>query len=320
MALKFNVGEVPRTKPFQFADLAELSILVGLNSQISKADLDSLITTGRRDSDPDAEGRQDDALDVTAAHTKNAEDCFKQFGYRNGALNDIYPFWVDDAMLVSRPQIGNLGYIYLFCLICSRLGSFSGVVGFTQTCARLFTELSAAALKASLKHASKVYIFDAGSSDRAIHFHSDLRQALRKLAVMLNARPDEYLIDQQSASGDGGVDLVAVNSFSDSARGVLAYFGQCAAQQDGWPKKTLETRRSAAFFSMGHPASNLLYTPIMYRNANGGWVNDLYSQDCIIFDRLRIMRALNADIETVSIDLFNEIKAIVFSVSDAEIE
>jgi len=319
MTLKFTIGEVPRTKPFQFADLAELTILVGQYAQVSKADLDSLINTGRADSDPDPERGHGDALDLASTYVRNAEDCFRQFTYRSGALDESYPFVIDNALLAARPQISDLGYFYLFFLVCSRLGSFSGVRGFAQRCAKLFTDLAAVALRASLKNAAHVYVFDAGSSDRAQHFHTDLRHALKALANMLNAKADVDLIEQQSSSGDGGIDLVAINNLGDAARGILAYFGQCAAQQNGWPKKTLEARRSGAFFSMGHRASNLLYTPVMYRNATGSWVNDLYSEDCIIIDRLRMMRALQAVADGAPGALLEQIREVVGLVADAEV-
>jgi hypothetical protein len=319
MALKFTVGEIPRTKSFQFADLAELTILVGLTSQISKADLHGLIASGSIDADPDGSSEDDDPLATANAQVRNTEDCFRQFSYRAGALDASYPFVVGDSLLTARTRISNAGYIYLFCLICSRLGSFSGRTGFAQHCAKVFTELSSVALRASLKNAADVFIFDAGSADRAKFFHTDLRKALVKLAANLNARPDLDLIGQQSTSGDGGIDLVAINRLGDTAKGVLAYFAQCAAQQDGWPKKTLETKRSAAFFALGHPASNLLYTPVMYRNATGRWVNDLYSQDCIIVDRLRMMRAVQPAIHQAPVAIFHSIKAVVDDVASAAI-
>jgi len=320
MALKFTIGQVPRTRAFQFADLMELTVLVGLSTQVSRADLDALINTGNIDADPDDDheaNTDSDAIAVTASKVKNAEDCFGQFEYRAGALDEHYPFQVEQSLLTPRKQITNSGYVYLFCLVCSRLGSFSGKKGFTQRCAKLFTELAAVALSASLKKSADVYVFDANSADRKAHFHTDLRKALRKLAVELNARPDEHLIDQQSSAGDGGLDLVAFNRMGDKALGVMAYFGQCAAQQNGWPSKTLEPKKTAGFFAMGHDPSNLLYTPVMYRNAAGHWVNDLHSQDCIIVDRLRMMRALQAVIHEAPSILFNQIRAVVHEVAGA---
>lgn len=319
MALKFKVGEVPRTKAFQFADLAELTILVGRTTQVSKADLDGLIGMGARDSDPDPDGEDPDsaAIDVATAHSRNTEDCFKQFSYRSGALDENYPFLLDDSLLTAKKDMTASGYIYLFCLVCSRLASFSGQTGFAQRCAKAFTDLSGSALRVVLKHSADVYIFDAGSTDRDEHFHTNLRLALKKLAIQLNALPIDDVIDQQSSSGDAGLDLIAINRMGDSARGVLAYFGQCAAQQNGWPKKTLETQRSGAFFSMGHAASQLLYTPVLYRNASGRWVNDVYSQDCIIVDRLRMMRTLSAVAHELPAVVFDEIVAIVNDVANA---
>lgn len=318
MPLKFTVGEVPRTKAFQFADLAELTILVGRTTQVSKADLDGLIGMGAHDSDPDTENDgSDQPIDIATIHSRNAEDCFKQFSYRSGALDNNYPFHLQDSLLTAKPEMTKAGYVYLFCLVCSRLASFSGQIGFPQRCAKVFTELSSAALRASLKHSADVYIFDAGSTDRAQHFDSNLRLALNKLAVLLNALPVQDVIDQQSTSGDAGIDLVAINRMGDSARGILAYFAQCAAQQNGWPKKTLEAQRSGAFFSMGHDPITILYTPVLYRNASGTWVNDMYSQDCVIIDRLRMMRAMENVIHELSDDVFEQIQAVVGEVANA---
>ena len=319
MPLQFRVGEVPRTKPFQFADLAELLILTRLNSQVSKADLDGLIRAATEDSDPDFDGIVADQLDEQLAHDRNAEDCFQQLLFRVGALDEHYPFLVRDALLTGCERISQLGCVYLFLLVCSRLGSFTGRAGFAQECARQFTELSAVALGAALNGSASVYVFDAGSADRANHFHTDLRKALRALAVKLNALAIDDLVDQQSTSGDGGIDLVAINSPGDPARGVLAYFGQCAAQQNGWPRKTLESVKAKAFFSMGHGAANLLYTPVMYRNSNGRWVNDLHSHDCVIMDRLRTLRALKALGDNVPERLFENVQQLVREAASAEL-
>ena len=319
MPLQFRVGEVPRTKPFQFADLAELLILTRLNSQVSRADLDGLIRSASEDSDPDFDGVVADQLDKQLAHDRNAEDCFRQLLFRSGALDEHYPFLVKNALLTGCDRISELGYLYLFLLVCSRLGSFAGRTGFAQDCARQFTELSAVALGATLNGSARVYVFDAGSADRANHFHTDLRKALRALAEKLNALAIDDLVEQQSASGDGGIDLVAINAPGDPARGVLAYFGQCAAQQNGWPRKTLESVKAHAFFSMGHGAANLLYTPVMYRNASGRWVNDLHSHDCVIMDRLRTLRALKAATERIPAPLLTNIQRLVQEAASAEL-
>jgi hypothetical protein len=319
MSLTFKVGEVPYTKPFQFADLAELMILVQLSGQVSKADLDTLINTGSLDSDPDGDGEELDQLGAQQVHDRSSEDCFLQLDYRQGALDCAYPFNLDDALLTARANITDAGYIYLFLLICSRLGSFSGEPGFHQDCAKTFTEVSAVALRASLNRSAEVYVFDAGSDDRAEYFHTDLRHALRRLATMMNASPIEDLIEQQSSSGDGGLDLIAINRLGDTAKGVLAYFAQCAAQMTGWPKKTLEAKRTTSFFSMGHEASNLLYTPVMYRKSTGRWVNDLFSHDCIIMDRVRILRALQEQAVEMPSNLLQKMRAVVNNVATVEV-
>lgn len=319
MPLIFTVGEIPKTKPFQFADLAELLILTGTTSQISKADLSDLIQTGSLDSDPDGhENYEDNPLSLSASYDRNIEDCFQQFRYRTSALGESYPFELINGLLTRRSSISIAGYVYLFCLVCSRLASFDNKSGFRQNCASIFTELSSQALKLTLKDSARVYIFDAGSIDRKVIFDSNLKLALPKLAQKLNARPDMYVIEQQSTSGDGGIDLVAINSMGDSANGILIYFAQCAAQKDGWPDKTLETRRSSKFFSLSHDASNMLYTPVLYRNASGQWVNEVHSADCIIVDRLRIMHAVQDSVQQDLEPAFSQFKSVVDDVAQSE--
>jgi hypothetical protein len=321
MSLLFSVGEVPKTKSFQFADLAELQILVGLNTQVSKADLEYLIQTGRQDSDPDGkEAPSATALDASDGSTRCVEDVFKQFSYRRGALDEIYPYSFQSSLIASKASIDQAGYVYLFCLLCSRLKSFSGIKGFTQRCARAFTELSKSILAYTLNESADVFVFDAGSEDRRVFFHTDLRKALPLLAEKLNARPESDVINQQSSSGDGGIDLVAIHKLNDSAKGVLSYFAQCAAQQDGWPKKTLESRLSQAFFKMAHPPSNLLFTPVMYRSTTGQWINDLYSQECVIIDRLRLLKIFQRIPTSSSFPIFSEVKDIVDLAACATIE
>ena len=310
MPLNFKVGEVPRTKPFQFADLAELLVLMQVNAQVSKADLESLIATGNADSDPDEESRTVGAVDVQLKHERNHEDCFRQLSYRNDALDATYPFAVNGALLSAKARISDLGYIYLFLLICSRLGSFSGVAGWHQGCARLFALVAAESLRSALNGSATVYVFDAGSEDRAKHFHTNLRQALPLLAAKLNALAVHELVNQQDAHGDGGLDLVAIQPPGDKAMGLVAYFGQCAAQKEGWPKKTLEATKVNAFFNMGHEAFNLLYTPVMYRKATGGWVNDLHTYNCVVIDRLRLLKTLDP-VAPIPVALLHEVRVAV---------
>jgi hypothetical protein len=291
--LEFTVGQVPQTKPFELADLAELLILVGFNNEISKADIESLINAGCVDSDPsESATSNDEEVDSYTAKDKSLEDCFKNLSYRAHCLDEDYPFLVNGHVLSAKSHISSAGYLYLFCLICSRLSSFSGRKGFHQHCAKIFTEVAKVSLKASLKSSAEVYIFDAGSEDRKLHFHTDLRKALVELAKKLNATPDTDVIDQQSSSGDAGIDLVAINSFGDHAKGVFAYFGQCAAQQSNWTGKVFETRKSGAFFKLAHPSKNLLYIPVFYRTSSGRWANELHAHGAILVDRLRILKSI----------------------------
>ena len=311
MALKFKVGEVPRTKPFQFADLAELMVLVGLYSELSKPHLDQIIQSGSQDSDPDTyHGPPEAIVSEHDVYSKNAEDCLKHLRYRAGALDDDYPFVVENAVLTAKSKITSVGYLYLFLLVCSRLASFTGRAGFAQECAKTFTLLSKAALKSTLKDSAQVYVFDANSEDRKL-LGTNLRDALRSLGRLLAAAPQNETIEQQPTSGDGGLDLIAVTRLDETAKGAIAYFGQCAAQQNGWPRKTLEPKRTGAFYHFAHQPYNLMFTPVMYRDGTGRWVNDATTQDCVVIDRLRLIRSLQGGKKTIPSPLWLSIRQTV---------
>lgn len=308
---KFDRGEVPKTRAYQFADLAELLLLVGDYDELSHGDLESVIAQGKPDSDPDE--RADECAHPVEANIREQgyiKACFNHFAYRVGAFDDIYPFELEDEVLIKKEMIAERNYVYLFLLGCSRLASFKDLQ-FRQHCAHLFVDVAAHALRHIMSENAKIWVFDANSTDRREHFGTHLQNALRKLGVEISERHDEIVVLQQSTSGDGGLDLVGVHQFSDRGRGYLTFFGQCAAQQDGWPKKTLETRRLNTLFNFSHKPYNLNFIPVLYRQSNGEWVNEVHISDCLIVDRVRIVKTLYHGDTNLPAGLFTRIRECV---------
>ncbi|MFZ6723619.1 hypothetical protein [Undibacterium sp. Ji49W] len=308
---KFVRGEVPKTRPFQFADLAELLLLVGDYDELSHGDLEAVITQGVPDSDPDEKSdNTDHAVEVNAREQRYIKGCFNHLTYRVNAFDDIYPFEMDQEVLVKKASISQQNYVYLFLLGCSRLGSFNDLK-FRQVCAHLFVEIAAQALKKLMSANSKIWIFDANSDDRRSHFTTNLQESLRILAREMSERHDEMVVIQQEPSGDGGLDIVGIHQFPDKGRGYLVFLGQCAAQKDGWPKKTLEPRRLNTIFNFSHQPYNLNFIPVLYRNITGAWVNEVYTADCVIVDRLRIVKTIYQNGEGLSLKVFQKVKSCV---------
>lgn len=308
--IKFVRGEVPQTKAFLLADYVELLILVGCRDVISRADLETEITLGDPDSDPDEVMGVGDQIEQNGRMQRAISNCFGQLEYRALSLGEAYPFQLEEGVLTRKKTINGAGYIYLFLLICSRLASFSGK-GFGQDAASVFVAVSADTLRAVLGEHHEVHTFDANSADRRSLFGTNLKDALYALAKHMQADPVAHVIDEQGTSGDAGVDLVAVRRFSDSAKGLLCYVAQCAAQKDGWPKKTYEARKLLAFIHAAHEPFNLVFIPVLFRKASGVWFNTAAAHACVLIDRLRIVKAVYPSYTTLQMATFDALREIV---------
>lgn len=299
--MSFQLGVIPKTKPFQFADLAELLILVGEYSELSVADLSRIIAEGQADPDSlgeeetDASRRPDPSAPVGTRDHQYASECFEHLRSRKKAFGRFYPFHFDGRTLKLKPNLTEPHRFYIFTLCCARLSSFPTAGGLRQAAAKTFTELSAQVMADMLPSGSVVRIFDANSSDRANHYGNNLRKALKQLAVDLCEPPNLDAIEEQETSGDAGLDLVGIFDLKDASRGHIALFGQCASQQDGWTHKTLEAspERLRSLIQFSHAPGNVLFMPVFYRKTTGTWVNQLHTGSCILMDRLRIVKLLS---------------------------
>jgi hypothetical protein len=299
--MSFEIGAVHKKRPHLFADLAEL-ILVSTydgTEQLSQAKLE-LVAKELPIADDDLDDQDSDAehaIDIKESSDKAIEDCWAQLEYRQAVFGDFYPFEVLGAQLRWKPgSRTSRQCAYTFLLVCSRLRSFA-IAGFAQRAAKVFAKVSRAALQGMAGLNAAVRIFDANSDDRREHYGLNLRDAIRKLAVEVGAHHiSEADIDGLDASGDAGLDLVAVHQFDDGAVGSFAIFGQCASQETDWPSKTLEAdpRRFTALFNCLHEHSNLMFIPISFRKASGEWVHNRATSGCLLVDRLRILRLLDS--------------------------
>jgi hypothetical protein len=309
--MTFQRGTVPKTRPFQFADLAELLILSGEYSEISRADLERIIEEGQPDPDDeedDAGGRAlgpDTDLPVNARDDRWISACVEHFRSRKAAFGKYYPFLFDGRTLQRKETLTETHLVYIFVLCCARLASFPTEDGVRQKAAKAFTTLSAEVMKNMLPKAATVRIFDAGSTDRANYYGNNLRKALVKLAEDLCEPPTLEAIEEQETSGDAGLDLVGLLNLADKSRGHVAMFGQCAAQQNGWPQKTLEAspERMKSLIGFSHPPSNVMFMPLFYRKAAGTWVNQMHAGGCILMDRLRILKLLAANTNSLPVGI-----------------
>ena len=87
-------------------------------------------------------------------------------------------------------------------------------------------------------------------------------------------RVDEEECDRAGSSGDAGFDIIATVKFDDNLNCNFGILGQCGAQEEGWPKKTLEAHsiNLSPYFHTTFAYPSVMFTPVFYRDSNGQWV------------------------------------------------
>ena len=298
--MTFEIGVLHKSRPHLLADLAELILVAGYDNldQLSQAKLELLAKEMPSASDEQEAFEDDDehAIDKVEAVSRYIEDCWQLLEYRQAAFAEFYPFQVNGPQLEWKPgQRTDKECAYALLLICSRLRSFK-VKGFPQSAAKAFTSVCKEALQTLAPRGAAVRIFDANSEDRQNHYGTNLRQAIRKLAMEIGAHHvNEDEIAKLSTSGDMGLDLITSRSFSDIASGAYAIFGQCGAQETEWPTKTLEAHpiKFQGLFTLLNQPDNLMFIPVSYRDSTGHWVAGYRAAGCLLMDRQRILDLVN---------------------------
>ena len=304
MMMHFKVGKLHPNSPHLFADLAELLVLIGLHGQsrLHKSQLIELRKEGEIHSDELSEEQDfkdyaETEADVSDRMSRQVDDVWSQLEYREESFEGFYPFKLDDDYLSLEEELRDKQKLYVLMLSCSRLRSFDHD-GTRQLWAKNFTTLSREATVALAPVGSDIKIFDANSDDRRSYYGTDYRQALIKLGEDLSViNINTVECQKQSSSGDGGLDIVAIYNFNDSAVAAQAIFGQCGAQETEWPKKNLEAtpqRFSHALQFQVQP-SCVMFTPVCYRNADGSWVQNSGTNQVLLLDRYRILSLISQE-------------------------
>lgn len=299
----FDVGDMHPNTPHLLADLVELLCIINYTGRnaFHQTDLASLLNVSNTSVDEvDQERREvrrisSDAVlgDRTEAQLENV---WIQLSYRFASMGDMYPFIVEGDEIRLRDEQTNKHRVYIFTLCCSRLRSFIRIRGAAQRWARGFAILCKYATQALLPAHGEVKIFDANSEDRRSYYGTDLRRALRVMGSDLGVkRVDEEECDRAGSSGDAGFDIIATVKFDDNLNCNFGILGQCGAQEEGWPKKTLEAHsiNLTPYFHTTFAYPSVMFTPVFYRDSNGQWVTSRPTSGVILLDRLRTLFLLD---------------------------
>lgn len=283
--MSFSIGRLEKNSAYLMADLVELIVSLKLDgrAEFQLDDIASII-----EGQPDFDDRDINNL------RDSLSGAWGQLEYRSARFNTDYPFRLVRNGLRLKTTFTAGARIYLLLLACSRLRSFDREL--RNAWATTFAFLSREALRELMPASAAVKIFDANSEDRKSYFGTDLRKALKVLgrdlaAAMIN----EAECDLKDASGDAGIDLVAIAKWNDNATGIHAILGQCAAREKEWPEKRFEASPLGlrGLYSFLTDPVNAVFIPVLYREANGSWVAQTPASGCLLVDRLRILLLLN---------------------------
>ena len=258
---------------------------------------EGLAEYSRGDLDPDSSFTvaPEDAVEEQAvtdtsstAHSTKVDDTLNQIAYRCGSLKG-YALALDKGVVrrTATPVGADEELVYRFLLACSRSET-------SQALGDTFSELCKLALYRFFAGRASVWNIDARSSDRVL-MGKTTPKVVAFLAPKIGARVKAAPHGQLAAGGDGGCDLVATIGFDDHAMGHVTFLAQCAASSnvDYWRNKICEPSRFAYLYEMTTPPQICMFIPYVYRSTDGTWENEANCSNMVMFDRGRILAALD---------------------------
>lgn len=302
MPVEYSQIPLRRRSAHEIADSLELGILFNLQERVSRATVHTALGEEpgiALNVEEGSSGYGDVEAKIAPLGSSSAEknekgdiivsDVLRQFAFRLGAFGRAYPFKYNDGILELKNTISAPHSLYIFLLISSNLAAFKSK-GLLQTCAGLFEEVCADAMRGFLHSSALVKRFGSSSDDRRKYFGTRFNDAIKVLGKDIRVAMGAYHNEAGARGGDGGLDVVGSAQFPDADTGhsTLVVFGQCATGED-WQSKIYESSADKwrRWFDFMHPPSNLIFIPRCYRDSNGTWP-DSKSYSAILVDRVRI--------------------------------
>lgn len=273
------------------ADAIELAVAFAkddYNGRFTRADFLHLAVSESLD-DNEMSYLPGDQADERTAQFEEALNLIKN---RGTWLGISYPFIVSNGEIrfSSPSEIGKC-LPYLFLLVCSN-GNY--VPSLKRALPAQFESLCKEAFRSLFPEWAEILLFSQTSDDRRTHFGWAARDAVPKLAAMLNAR----LINADKLSStqrEFGIDLVAICPLGDESPYPFFAFAQCTIEQE-WQDKRHEAiaqNELTEFIHLNTRHSNFLMIPHFPRQSLEAWSGDpSRASNCILCDRFRLCRML----------------------------
>ena len=300
-----DLGDLHKTRPHLFADALEMLVLFEDQGPYSPTDAWGLIgqsppseegVIAENEDDLDGDDEEDDksTADLTKDRQNEVAAVFRLFEWRASAFGDAYPFKINQQGNLMRKPVSTGHATYAFLLCCARLRTVGSAATRTYLAAR-FEELCALALSSLGTTRSSVIQFGAGTPQRAA-LGTDMRVAIPALASLLGTQTNPHWTErEETAQGDGGMDLLLATSLDDQDGERMTLVAQCAAceKESDWFEKVPQAKRGLSRrIHLQHPPANAIFIPGAYRGSDGKWPVANISHNVLILDRLRIMQGI----------------------------
>lgn len=276
-------------RPSLAADHIEWQLLEEGVAEFSRGDLEP--ESAWTVTPEDATSEEQEIADASSStRSAKVDDTLAQIAYRCASLKGAYALELNQGVVRRTASINtDAELVYRFLLACSRPET-------SQALGDTFTELCKLALTRFFGGRASVWNIDARSSDRA-QMGSTTPKVVAFLAPKIGARVKAVPHSQLRAQGDGGCDLVATFDFNDQALGHLTVLAQCAASsnENYWCNKIAEPKRFAHNYELTAEPQFCMFIPYVYRNTDGSWENEANCSRMLLFDRSRILAALELD-------------------------
>ncbi|WP_321346560.1 hypothetical protein [Halopseudomonas oceani] len=265
------------------ADFVELLCLITVDRSCSRESIvDHVRDLGKKDSDYQL--WTGDVLD----------DCFAQLEWRKEAFGDKYPFSIDcgGKVITGAEDLSADQKAYVFFLLCANLPFIDASYNLLTD---PFERASYFAMKSIFPESAHVVAFGKNETD----YTGAKWERLNQLAGHIGG---EGMCDEGTFrgrdSGDGGIDLAAWLSLDDYERkNVPSALGQCACSRKNWSAKQSEISgdRLNECIHPSHPWMQLIFIPHCFRDNRGRWAVRGQLSRTIIFDRLRVIKAVSVE-------------------------
>lgn len=245
-----------------------------------------------------------DNTNLTLSEEK-LQDLMTQIRWRKEAFGRFYPF-----TNISRNNFDLVeGFspqqkLYLALLMCANLPFIEKSTHKTLT--DTFEIVSYKAFIEIWGPSGTVTTFGKNTSNYSGNKTERLNKLFSDIGNTSHFTPESFRVGD---SGDGGIDLAAWISLDEyQLSHHFSALAQCACSRSDWQRKQAEIKvdKFSSISQITNKWCEILFTPICFRGNNGEWAVLADVSSGILFDRLRIINALQHQILPLP-PLFNKL-------------